>query len=214
MKRCFLYCAGEYHDGFIKPSQNDFVVAVDAGYETLKSLRIKPTLAVGDFDSLRYVPDDVRVIRHPSVKDDTDTVLAAKYMLGEGVSEFYIFGAFGKRLDHSFANIQLMAYLARQGVKVFAFDNGFTYTALHNAAITFDSAYKGVVSSFAIGEKACGVTMKNLKYTLSNACLSCDNPMGVSNEFIGSPAAISVSDGTMLVMFERASSIVLPEILH
>lgn len=210
VKKCFLYCAGEYCDGYINPTSEDIVVAVDAGYETLKKLCIKPSLAVGDFDSLGFLPEDVEVIRHPSIKDDTDTVLAARYMLERGISQFYIFGAFGKRLDHSIANIQLMGNLAKQGAVAFAFDEGYTYTVIHNASLSFDKSYEGTVSAFAIGDSVKNVSMTGLKYTLFNAEIFCDNPIGVSNEFIGENASISVGDGILLVMFERKSALELP----
>lgn len=209
-KNCFLYCAGVYSEGYLIPADNDFIVAVDGGYEYAQKLGVKPQLAVGDFDSLGYVPENIEVICHPAVKDDTDTVLAVKLMLERGYDCFYIFGAFGGRLDHSYANLQLLTYLARQNIKAFAFDENYVYTAIHNSTITFDKSYEGVISSFAVGELANGVSMNNLKYTLCNATLYCDNPMGVSNEFIGENATISVSDGTLLIMFERKSSLALP----
>ena len=61
-QKCFMYCAGSYYDGYVIPSEADFVVAVDGGYEHLKKLGIKPQLAVGDFDSLGYVPNEKNVV--------------------------------------------------------------------------------------------------------------------------------------------------------
>lgn len=214
VKSCFLYCAGEYYDGYITPAADDAVVAVDGGFEVVRRIGVKPTLAVGDFDSLCYVPEGVEVIRHPTIKDDTDTVLAARYMLSKGCDRFYIFGAFGKRLDHSFANLQLLTYLSEKGVQAFAFDDGYTYTALHNARLIFPKEYKGTVSSFSQRDKARSVSMKGLKYPLCDATLYCDNPMGVSNEFIGQTAEISVKSGTLLIMFERKSGLVLPQFMY
>ena len=213
-RKCFMYCAGSYYDGYVIPSEADFVVAVDGGYEHLKKLGIKPQLAVGDFDSLGFVPQNVETVCHPAVKDDTDTVLAAKLMLEKGYKNFYIFAAFGGREDHSYANYQLLTWLSRRGADVFAFDDGYAYTAVHNATIIFDKCYEGVVSTFCAGEVAQGVTMTGLKYTLDNAMLTCDNPTGVSNEFIGESATISVKEGTLLVMFERKSDITLPLIIR
>jgi thiamine pyrophosphokinase len=52
---------------------------------------------------------------------------------------------------------------------------------------------------FSAGERAEGVTLKGLKYPLEDATLTCDYPLGVSNEFAGGPAEVTVRDGTLLI---------------
>ena len=57
-----------------------------------------------------------------------------------------------------------------------------------------------MLSVFAIGERAEGVTEKGLKYLLEDATLTNDFPVGISNEFIGEKAVLSVKNGTLLVI--------------
>ena len=53
-----------YNEGFF-----DFIIAVDGGFVPLDRLGVAPDMAIGDFDSLGYVPRAKRVSRHPVNKD-------------------------------------------------------------------------------------------------------------------------------------------------
>ena len=48
-----------------------------------------------------------------------------------------------------------------------------------------------------------GVTLTNLKYPLENDTLSSSFPLGVSNQFLGQPASVSVEDGCLLLLWEE-----------
>ena len=75
-------------------------------------------------------------------------------------------------------------------------------TAVHNGTITLPPEFDGYISVFSMSEKAEGVTIAGLKYTMENGTLTNDYPLGISNEFIGRTAQISVRDGTLLVVAE------------
>ena len=55
---------------------------------------------------------------------------------------------------------------------------------------------------FAQSDRCTGVTIKGLMYELDNAELKNDFALGVSNEFIGKDAVISVNKGTLCVYYE------------
>ena len=59
---------------------------------------------------------------------------------------------------------------------------------------------EGFVSVFCAGGTARGVTLEGLKYPLDHAELTSDFPLGVSNEFVGLPARISVEEGSLLAV--------------
>ena len=60
----------------------DAVIAVDGGFASLAAAGCVPDLALGDFDSLGYVPEGVEVLVFPPEKDASDMELA----LGEVLS--------------------------------------------------------------------------------------------------------------------------------
>ena len=69
--------------------------------------------------------------------------------------------------------------------------------------ICFPEGADGYVSVFSYGEKAEGVTLQNLKYEIADAVLSDNFPIGVSNEFIGQAASVSVKRGRILVIYDN-----------
>ena len=87
----------------------DFVIAVDAGFAHLEGVGVVPDMAVGDFDSLGYVPKCRRVSRHPVKKDKSDMELAMEKAVTWGHDELVVYGALSGRLDHTLANLQLFA---------------------------------------------------------------------------------------------------------
>ena len=68
----------------------------------------------------------------------------------------------------------------------------------------FSSQQRGFLSLFSLGERAEGVTIRHMKYELDRAEVTNDFPVGVSNEFIGEPASITVEKGTLLVIAGEA----------
>ena len=184
------------------PSENDFIIAADAGYRCLEQLGVKADLVVGDFDSLGSIPQGEQVIRYPVMKDDTDTMISVKLGLERGFDVFYIYGGLGgERTDHTIANIQTLAYIANNGGEGYLIGDNENITVIKNAEIVFSNKTRGTISIFALGGTALGVTLEGLLYPLENATLTSDFPIGVSNEFTGIPARIKVNNGYLLVIW-------------
>ena len=207
MYSCFLYCAGDYYDAFITPGEGDIKVAVDGGLRLCEKLGMTPDCIIGDFDSLGRVPQNAIVL--PREKDDTDTLAACKRYLAAGVKRFYLLGAVGGRDEHTFANIQLLRFLAENGAQGFMFGNGCCFTVIKDGEVTFSEEYTGYISVFSLSDKT-GVSIKGLKYELDGATLSSSYPVGISNEYMGVSAKICATGGTLLLMFDRKGGLALP----
>ena len=200
---CHIVGAGSTENAVLIKRPGDFVIAADAGLSHLESIGVTPDLTVGDFDSLGKAPEGENVIRCPAEKDDTDTLIAVREGLKRGYDVFSIIGGLGGRLDHTFANIQTLAFIAAHGACGFLSDGETVVTAIRNGKISFAPGKSGIASVFCMGSEAHGVYLHGLKYPLSNARLTYDFPIGVSNEFIGSGAEISVEEGTLAVMWQE-----------
>ncbi|MCL2045867.1 MAG: thiamine diphosphokinase [Oscillospiraceae bacterium] len=200
IKRCYIVGAGEY-SAVYTPEADDYIIAADGGYDSLMSRGIIPDLVVGDFDSLGMIPNHPNIYRTEVEKDDTDMVTAVEKGLANGCNEFLIDGCLGGRLDHTYANIQTLVYLAQNGARAYLLGDELIITAIFKETISFNSKAAGRISVFSSGNIATGVTINGLKYNLDNGQLSNDYPLGVSNEFIGSPANITVKDGTLIIMW-------------
>ena len=207
-KRCYIAGAGDFCDDML-PEKDDFIIAADGGFAALEKHGITPDLVVGDFDSLGYEPAHPNILQSPREKDDTDMMLAVKQGLERGFKAFTINGGLGGRHDQTLANIQILAYLAENGARgtLIGIDECITAVKDGEIEIAPNTAINGIISVISHSDKSEGITLKGLKYTLDNATLSCSYPMGISNEFIGSNAKISVKSGTLIVIYPKQAQV-------
>ena len=185
------------------PREGDFLIAADKGYDALQRAGLAPDLIMGDFDSLGYTPEGENVLSHSPIKDDTDLMLALRWAMARGWRRFVIYGALGgKRLDQTVASFQTLRFLAEHGATGRLIGDGWNVTLLQNAALRFPASASGWLSVFVSGDTARGVTLRGLKYELTDATMTCAMPLGVSNEFLGKEARISVADGALFVLWQ------------
>ena len=206
MSICYIVGAGECKKlDFIK-KDGDIVIAADGGYKYLQRAGIKPDIVIGDFDSLGKAPEGEKIIRLKPEKDVTDTYAAVSEGIKCGYSRFNIYGASGGRIEHTLANIQLIASLAEKNMQASIFDGSTVITAVTAKTLRFDSAYNGYISIFAHSDKCTGVCLRGLKYPLENAELSNLFPLGVSNEFLGVESEIVIGNGTAIIVYSLPES--------
>lgn len=201
MRRCFIFAAGTYYGLREKPEAGDLVLAADAGYQICRRENIVPDLLLGDFDSMDQPADFDHVHRVPVEKDDTDTMLAVKTALEQGCDTVYIYGGTGgKRLDHTLANLQTLLYLRRRGARGYLYDDEFVWTALENESLTVEKTVEwGLLSVFCLGDRAEGVYESGVQYPLTDAVLTAEFPLGVSNHILEDTARIRVNRGALAV---------------
>ncbi|MBR6567273.1 MAG: thiamine diphosphokinase [Clostridia bacterium] len=203
-KTCYIIGAGDVTKTDFTAEADDYIICADGGYRYKDLLGRECDCVVGDFDSFGSVPETENKIVAPCEKDETDMMLAVDTGYAKGYRDFILFGALGgERWDHSVANIQLLHYIASKGGTGTIIHGDEIFTAFKDDTLILDEKLKGYISVFSLSDESRGVTLKNLKYTLENAVLNAFNPVGVSNEFIGEKAEISVKDGVLLVVYKK-----------
>lgn len=203
---CYIIGALECEKIDIIVKEDDYVIAADGGYNTLSAVSIKPNMIIGDFDSIcneGKFEEDILVERYPVKKDDTDVMLAVKEGMKRGYERYVMYGVLGGSLDHTFANIQILAYMSKRGLKVKLVGKDSVMTAVTNGELRLKQRTGGRISVFSHSDSARGVTIKGLMYEVENATLKNEIPLGVSNEFVGREGSISVKDGTLVVIYEK-----------
>lgn len=197
---CIIVGAGVFSGALPDVKKDDLVIAADAGFRVLSRLGARIDRVVGDFDSLGEIPRHPGVEIHPAEKDESDMMLAIRTGLAEGYRAFRIYGGLGGRLDHSYANLQALIYLARRGAQGWLIGEDLSVTALADGCIGFSGCASGIISVFSAAGSARGVYLEGLKYPLADHTLTSDNPLGLSNEFLGVPSRIFVRDGALIIM--------------
>ena len=201
---------GAMEPGKLILPEGALVVAADGGLTHLERRGIIPDLIVGDFDSLGRIPEGPGVIRHPVEKDDTDMMLAVKTGLDRGYRQFMLYGGLGGRLDHAYANLQTLTWLADRGARGWLLGGGMAATVIRNGRLDFPPGRRGTISVFCPNGEARGVYLTGLYYPLEDAVLTSGFPLGVSNQFTGEAASVSVRSGSLLIMWEQAEDTPLP----
>ena len=204
-KICYIIGAGEVPVSTkIRAKDEDYIICADRGFAYKTLLGRKCDLLVGDFDSYGSTPSFENMLVLPCEKDDTDMKIAVDEGLKLGYENFVIFGALGgDRDDHSVANIALLSYICSKGARGTLLHDNKIFTAFGNGDITLPDSNKGYVSVFSLCDESKGVTIKGLKYKAEDISLRFDSPIGVSNEFIGEEATISVKDGRLMVIYNK-----------
>lgn len=186
------------------------MVAADGGLTTFNVLGIAPRLLVGDFDTVRpellerYVSrDDIEVLRHNPVKDDSDLALAVEAVAEKGYTEIYVLGALGGRCDHSLANMRLCYAWKKKGVSLFLLDpqNRIRCVLASEGKFLLEKSeqWGTYLAFFPIGGAVNIHALSGVRYPLRDFCL-CDNTaptLTVSNEITAERAELELSGDPM-----------------
>lgn len=216
--RCILVCAGDFTPVDLGITNDDFLIAVDAGLEHLLRIDTLPDHLVGDFDSLdesyRELVDRMEeahpesVTRLNPVKDDTDAMAAVMIGMERGYRRFYIYGGMGGRLDHTLGNLQLLTYLRERGCKGYLMDEKTMVTVIRGETIRFHETFDGTVSLVALSDAVPDVTIRGMKYETEHVTLVNGTTLGISNEKrSGASAEITVGNGYAAVIASWAPTV-------
>ncbi|TRZ38769.1 thiamine diphosphokinase [Niallia circulans] len=197
------------------PSLDKFVeedskwIGVDRGALYLMKRNIPILASFGDFDSvndtereqINSYSDEVQLFKPE--KDETDMELAVNWAISKGAEKIRLFGATGGRMDHTFANLQLLLKYVTESpqVKVEIIDEKNTVT------IATAGSYKlkkeeamPYVSFFPYGTKISGLTLEGFKYPLIDRDLPVSSTLCISNEIIEEYGTFSFVSGILMVI--------------
>ncbi len=198
---CVIFAGGpeENLPCFTLPQEDAYILCADSGLRLAQRMGVTPDLVLGDFDSLGALPD-APYYQAPVEKDDTDTMLAVRQGLEKGCRRFVIYGAFGGRFDHSYANIQTLLFLHQRGKRGMLVGANDIIVLLGEGSVLQCPKREGFsLSVFALTPQCEGVSISGVKYPLEDATLTMYHPLGVSNEITADHAVLRVEKGILLI---------------
>jgi thiamine pyrophosphokinase len=188
-----------------------FVIAADSGLDHARDLGLHVDLVVGDLDSVSPAglaaaeQDGVRVERHPAAKDAIDTELAVQAALTRGAGRIVVVTGGGDRLDHLLAGLLVLVHPMLRATVVEAWVGDAYVRALQGPARAELNGPSGAyVSLLPVQGGADGTVTEGLLYPLHGEPLHAGSSRGVSNEFVGGRACVSVQRGSLLVVVPYA----------
>jgi len=206
-----VVCNGEikdysFYEKYFKSSK--LIICVDGAAYHLMKFGIRPHVLIGDFDSITgmeynyFANLGVEIMKFPVEKDEIDTELAVEYAINAGCKEITLIGAIGSRFDHTLANVFLLKKMIDKGVRGWIINENNQITLIKDHII-LEKQNNEKISLIPFSEKVEGVTTKGLYYLLNNATLKAGPTRGVSNEFTGNTAEVTIKKGLLLVIKAR-----------
>ncbi len=188
----------------------DCILAADGGTRHALAARLTPAHVIGDLDSLspeqraRLEAAGTILHAHPPVKDETDLELALTWAASQPEGkEIIILGALGGRPDQALANLLLLALPVLAGREVVIAAGAWTVRCLHGGVTaTFHGQPGDTLSLLPLGGDAVGVITRGLTYPLCGETLHFGLTRGVSNEFDGEIATVSLRAGLLWCLHE------------
>jgi thiamine pyrophosphokinase len=211
MKKVLLVVAGgEIRDmAFLRSKISELkpaeIICADSGAGYLHTIGMVPHVIIGDMDSLspgmleHFKERGSRIIRFPEGKNETDTQLALEYAFDAVPDEIYVFGAFGTRIDHTLANVSLLALGVKKGIQV-KFIDEWCETFVVDRESTIEGEPGQTVSLLPLSDTVTGITIEGFEYPLNDGMMEIGIPYGVSNRLIAARGVISVKSGHLLVI--------------
>ena len=191
--------------------EGDWLIGADGGAAQALARGLVPHLVIGDMDSLpgeaqaALEAQGSQFVVHPRAKDETDLELALTYATQQGAQEIIVLGALGSRLDHTLANVLLLALPRLDGVVVrIASDRQEAFLIRGGGEATLEGESGDLVSLLPLGGDARGVTASGLAWPLEGDTLRFGFSRGVSNEITAPMVRIEVQEGYLLVVHSRA----------
>jgi thiamine pyrophosphokinase len=175
-------------------------VCADGGADHARAFGFTPEAIIGDLDSVTEATlkhfSQARVVRDTGT-ERTDTEKAIRYVLERGAfEEIVLLGATADRLDHVIGHLSLLLRYADR-VRVVLQDERCR-AWIGGGTVTLDHEPGTVVSFFAAGSPAEGVSTEGLRYPLENRRLELGVQDSISNVIATRPARVRIGTGRLL----------------
>lgn len=195
----------------LRSEETEIIVGVDRGLGFLYDHKIKPDYIVGDFDSVQeeivqYYREntDVPIRAYNPVKDASDTEIAMRLCLGLRRRKIILLGGTGNRMDHAWANVQILKIAADAGVEAVIMDPWNKIRLISgNTILKKEEAYGKYFSLFPLGQTVVDFSISGAKYPLSHHTLTPWDSLCVSNEFAEDEVDITFPIGDVILMETR-----------
>jgi thiamine pyrophosphokinase len=203
--KAIILCAGEHplKEQISKEvNQASLFIAADGGAETARTLGLRPDVIIGDLDSYQPTGEETAELVHEPDQETNDLEKALSYAKKRGASEVTIYGATGKRLDHTLKNLSVLLQFNPVFSSIRIIDR-FSTIRMIESPFRENFPLNTSVSLFPLSGRVEGITTKGLKYPLTNGILENGIQDGSSNETVKNRVEIDFKKGDLLLIINN-----------
>jgi len=174
-------------------------VAADGGGNVARKMGLKPDAVIGDLDSYQKTGTEEFEVIHSPGQETNDLEKALDFILKEESTDVAVFGAVGKRVDHTLKNLSVLSRFHPQFKSLVYKDR---YGDIFLLPKNFSAEYPvgTPISLYPLNGRVSGITISGLKYPLMEESLEHGVRDGTSNETTEPEVEITYKTGELLMV--------------
>jgi thiamine pyrophosphokinase len=180
-------------------------IAADGGALTAHAMGLHPDVIIGDFDSFTPNGDEMSEIISDPDQETNDLEKALNHALRAGADEVTVFGATGKRLDHTLKNLSVLKQFDSR-FKSLVFRDRYADIFLIHSPFKTELPLHTSISLFPLSGHVSGITTRGLLYPLNHESLENGVRDGTSNETIKKEVEIKFEKGDLLLFINHKTT--------
>lgn len=185
-------------------NDSEYFIAADGGGNVARRLNMIPDIVIGDMDSYVIEKKEEAEIIHDPDQETNDLEKSLKHAIVLKSTEVVVFGAVGKRLDHTLKNLSVLCRF-NSSFSSLVFKDRHGEILLLPETFVREYPVGTTLSLFPISGIAEGVTTKGLAYPLTDETLENGVRDGTSNKTISPVIEISHRKGDLLLFVASLS---------
>lgn len=197
-----ILCDGE-HPGK-NQLQNDLkqaslFIAADGGAQIAIQLNLYPDIIIGDLDSYEVTGEEECEVIHDPDQETNDLEKALKFALTKSVTDVIVYGATGKRVDHTLKNLSVLLQFDSE-FRSIVFKDRYSVMSIVKSPFRKALPIGTSVSLFPLSGKVKKITTSGLQYPLKEGVLENGKMDGTSNRTVKKIIEIVFEKGDLLLL--------------
>lgn len=195
-----------YHQLRPMSEKADKVICADGAADTLAAYGIEPDVVIGDMDSLasRALTSS---LSHQFIQledqETTDGEKALNYCIEKGYKTVRLVGGFGKRIDHSLYNIELMKKF-HAGLEDLSCYTAYERYFIIDGSTFLDEKPGTRVSISPVFGPVENLSLNGFEFNVRQVTLEFGVFSSLSNRISETPAVIEFDKGLLLIMISHS----------
>ncbi|MEA3499712.1 MAG: thiamine diphosphokinase [Candidatus Marinimicrobia bacterium] len=177
---------------------NDIIITTDGSYDSLFKLNIVPDIVIGDLDSIKSIPKNVKIIKETD-QERSDFEKALIWLKKNDYSEISVIGITGGRVDHLLINFAIV-YKYFEELDLTIYTNNEIMKILTPEKHIINGHKDDLFSIIAL-PKVKDLIIKGAKYSINEKEFDIGS-QGLSNQFVSESIEISFTSG--IIVFIRS----------